>query len=423
MLGGRILGEGVDGCIMEKPMWPCVAGSEGTPDTMNSHYVSKIVSIKDEEAGFLKMAERLLGSELAGKYLARLQSECKPADSQNPPKKEDEKAIAKGKSDLQAWPKKGMACGDLKKKLELGVNISRDSKIMFISKYPTTVSGWAVELGARHTPYDIVIQHIDKAIPRFIFVLQKLFQNPSEQLIHIDLHTGNIFARFEPLEFGIADFGRCVFRRNGVDPSMTFFGEFLITYVSSVPFFCGYSQVPLEARLMSFCYMKKLDGVSPAALVHAWENDPEVRETSPGSCDIVVFHRAVLMKYLMKKILFIAMVETIQAICRRVRECKGDSSALYQSMRADERKIMEFILTRYAMISPINTITEEIMDTYPDKPLTTSQGVGSNNLVKFVIASILAPYDQDGSSLVKACESVQEADLGILWADIVRASS
>ncbi len=422
MQGGRILGEGVDGCIFEQPMWPCASNSQhvGAPDPTNTRYVSKLVSVKDEEAGFLKMAERLLGSELSEKYLSKLQAECKPATQLNPPNPKDAHSMFIGERNVKSWPKKGEACGDLRRKLETGKNISSESKLMIISKYPITMSGWAEKLQAKPIPYKIVLNHIEKAIPKFILILQKLFQNQSEQLIHIDLHTGNIFVRFNPLEFGIADFGRCVFRRANEDPSDTLFGEFLITYVSRIPFFCGYSQVPLEARLLSFCYMKKMDDANPSVLVRAWENDSEVRETSSGSTDIIVHERTPILTNLLNRVLFISMVETIQSICRKLRADQNPQS-LYASLNSKEKKAVEFILTRYSIISPINTINEELMHVY-NEPLMTG-GHGSNHLIRFILSSIAAPYLQEGSSLERVLTSIQSADLGILWADIVKGKS
>jgi hypothetical protein len=419
MQGGRILGEGVDGCIFEGPMWPCAQGSQEAPDPTNTRYVSKLVSVKDEESRFLKMAERLLGPELSQKYLARLQTECKPATDRNPSNPKNAQSLSAGEKNLKAWPKKGEACGELKKKLESGENISNGSKLMIIAKYPMTVSGWAEKLHIRPIPYTTVLTNIERAIPKFIFILQKLYQNPNEQLIHTDLHTGNIFIRFNPFEFGLADFGRCVFRRANEDPSQSFFGEFLITYVSRIPFFCRYSQVPLEARLLSFCYMKKLDvvNVTPATLVKAWENDNEVRETSSGSTDVIIFHRSKLLSQLLQRILFIAMVETIQSISRKLRG-NLDAATLYTSFTSTEKKVIEFILTRYGILSPINTINEEIMNVYAQVPF----GQGSH-LSKFILKGIMAPYLQDGSSLDAALSSVQQTDLGILWADVVAGRS
>ena len=423
MQGGRILGEGVDGCIFEGPMWPCASDSKtvGAPDPTNTRYVSKLVSVKDEEAGFLKMAGRLLGSELSEKYLSNLQAECKPATQSNPPNPKNTQSMIIGEKNVKSWEKKGEACGELRKKLETGKNISSESKLMIISKYPITMSGFAEKLQAKPMPYKIILKHIEKAIPKFILILQKLYQDPKEQLIHIDLHTGNIFVRFNPLEFGIADFGRCVFRRANEDPSQTFFGEFLITYVSRIPFFCNYSQVPLEARLLSYCYMKKMDDVNPSVLVRGWENDQEVRETSSGSTDIIVYERSALLSQLLKRVLFISMIETIQSICRKLR-ADQNAQSLYNRFNPKEKIVVEFILTRYSIISPINTITEELMHIYPNEPLMTGNN-GSNNLIKFILSSIAAPYLQEGSSLDKVLVSMQSADIGILWADIVAGRS
>lgn len=426
MQGGRILGEGVDGCIFEQPMWPCASGTEDTPppSTSDTRYISKLVSVKDTEAFFLKMAERLLGQELANTYISKLQTQCKPATKLHPPKSVNAQSLNKGEQNIKAWPKKGQACGELKKKLENEQNISSSSKLMIITKYPITMSHLIEKLDKKSPlmPYKTVLYHIEHAIPKFIHVLQKLYQNPNEQLIHIDLHTGNIFVKHKPLEFGLADFGHCVFRRANEDPSQTFFGDFLITYISKIPFAPHFSQIPLEARLLSFCYMQKMDSITPLALVKAWENDQEVRQESVGSYDIIILERSRILSNLLKHVLFIAMIESIQSICRKLRENVNNASALYNNLNNTEKKVVEFILTRYSIISPINSINEDLMHIYPEEPMI-KDNIGTNNLIKFILKGIMAPYIQDGSSLINALTSVQAADLGILWADIVSGKS
>lgn len=421
MQGGRIIGEGVDGCIFEGPMWPCAEGSPGSknaPDTMDKRYVSKLVSKKDEETFFLQMAERLLGKDLAEKYISRLQNECEPATQQKPPSSKNMKNMLIGEANVKAWPKKGedQACEFLKKRLENKQNISQDSKLMIITKYADTVSSFSKKLQTKRYPYATIIQRIESAIPKFIFILQKLFQNPSEKLIHIDLHSANIIVRYKPFNFGIADFGHCVFRRANEDPSQTFFGDFLIKYVSSVAFSPRFVQIPLEARIMSYCYMKNLDNVNPAVLIKTWENDQEVIDISQGSTDIIISERSTMLSDLLKQRLFIAMVQSIQSICRKLRENVNDASALYNNMTSTEKIVVEFILTRYSIISPMNTINEEIMGIYPHELYTKG-----THLTNFIKTAIMAPYVQEGSSLQldKALTTLQSADLGILWSDIV----
>jgi len=114
MLGGKIIGEGVDGCVSKTPMWPCVAGTEGIPSPDDTHYVSKIVSNKDTEPELLKMAAELLGPDLSSKYLAKLQGECKPANPLNPPSQKNAASMAQTKANIQAWQRKGQACGELR---------------------------------------------------------------------------------------------------------------------------------------------------------------------------------------------------------------------------------------------------------------------------------------------------------------------
>ena len=202
----------------------------------------------------------------------------------------------------------------------------------------------------------------------------------------------------------------------------TFFGKYLISYVSSIPFFSVYRQVPLEARLLSFCYMKKLENADPFFLVKSWENDTEVRATSSGSTDIIVFFRSYLISELFnkekKRILFTAMIQAIQSISSKVRTNVNSASALYNSLTPSEKKVMEFILTRYGILSPINSINEEIMSIYPE--ISFGQGT---HVTKFLLKGIMAPYIQDGSSLDAALTSVHGADLRILWADIINGKS
>jgi hypothetical protein len=416
MQGGRILGEGVDGCIFEGPMWPCAEGapgSESAPDTMDRRYVSKLVSKKDEEAGFLRMAERLLGHELADKYISRLQTECEPATQNNPPKQKNLQSFKKGQENTMGWTEENQACGELKGKLKSGQNISHDSKLMIIKKYPDTVSNWVEKLKTTNFAYSKIMHYVENAIPNFIFILQKLYQNPAEQLIHIDLHTGNIIVKYKPLEFGIADFGRCVFRRQNDDPSKTFFGDFLIKYVSGVAFLPRFTQVPLEARILSYCYMQKLDNVSPAVLVNSWASDKDVREMG-DSTDVIISERSNLVSTLLNKRLFIEMIESIQSICKKLRINLNDPSALYNSLSSTERMAVEFILTRYSILSPINTIHTDIMNIYPYT--LYKQGT---RIKRFLQKAIMLPYLQEGSSLDKVLTLVQAADLRILWADVV----
>ena len=419
MLGGKIIGEGVDGCVLSEPMWPCSSSDANSmPKSTNSRYVSKVVSINDPESDNLKMAARILGPELSSRYIAGLQGECKPADKINPEASKNIESMKSAERAVITWPKKGQACGELKSGLMKDMDISKRTKVMIISKYDATVSGWVEKL---EKPYKVAMKEIEKAIPQFMVVLQKLYQGHQEQLIHIDLHTGNIFVRLQAnrLEFGLADFGRCMFRRHGVDPSRTFYGDFLIDYVSRNEFFCNYSQVPLESRLMNFCYIKKFDNSSPIVLVKAWENDNTVRMSATGSTDLIEVNRSQMISYLLKRVLFIGMIEQIQSVCKKIRLNPNNHDSLYKSLNDTEKLVIQFILTRYSILSPLNTISEDIMNRYNEK-LIDSQGKGTNTLVRFLMAGIVAPYDQDGSSLVKALSAVETGDMGIIWADVAR---
>ena len=420
MLGGRIIGEGVDGCVLTEPMWPCSSShANGLPNSRNSRYVSKVVGVSDPESDNLKMAARILGPELSSRYIAGIQGECKPADKVNPMAAKNTESMKSAERAVVTWPKKGQACGELKNELVKGKDISKRTKVMIISKYDATVSGWIEKV---EKSYKITMKEVEKAIPQFMVVLQKLYQGRHEQLIHIDLHTGNIFVRLQSngLEFGLADFGRCMFRRDGVDPSKSFYGEFLIDYVSRNEFFCNYSQVPFEARLLNFCYRKNLDTASPSVLVKTWENDNTVRMSAAGSTDIIEVNRSQMISYLLKRVLFITMIEQVQSVCKKIRINPSDYNILYKSLTDNEKIVIQFILTRYSILSPLNTISEDIMNKYNEK-LIDSSGKGTNTLVRFLMVAILAPYDQEGSSLVKALSDVEAGDMGIIWSDIAKA--
>jgi len=58
-----------------------------------------------------------------------------------------------------------------------------------------------------------------------------------------------------------------------------------------------------------------------------------------------------------------------------------------------------------------------------NQPLIDKRGIGTNNLIRFMILGILAPYDQEGSSLSKALMVVQGADMRVLWFDVLKAGS
>lgn len=411
MLGGRILGEGVDGCILEKPGLPCVAGSKGVPSASDDRYVSKIVPVEDIESMYLKLANQILGKDLSTRYLAGLHGECRPADTKNPPNANEQGSFRTAKSDILKWKKSGYSCERLKIDLLSGKGLTQDNKIMFISKYKESVSDWVDTIQKEGIPYKKTMRDIERAVPMFLSILQKLFQG-STQLIHLDLHVGNIFIKETPFEFGIADFGHCVFRQSGMSESKTFYGEFLINNVSKFTFYDGhFSQIPLEACLMNYCYRKNMDSADPYSFIQSWSSDPEVRQFSSSSSDTVFANRDYLLKILLKKPLFLTMLSTIQSIIKKLRRNLGDHEKLYESLTTTEKILVEFILSRYHVISPFNAISEDIMNVYQLNitcPLKT-----------FILKSVLAPYEQD-VSLSTALKSIQDADMSVLWLDVVK---
>ena len=423
MLGGRVLGEGVDGCILSEPMWPCSANtaSQTTVNSRDPHFVSKIVSTKDEELKNLKIVNQILGPEITSRYIIGLQGQCKPADKLHPASPKNTKSVVNAEKALISWPSEGKACSSYKNMITKGKSISESSTLLIVPKYDMTFSGFVNKV---NKPFNDIILLIDNAVPGIMNILQQLFHNPRAQLINIDLHAENIVVKRvnKGIEIGLADFGRCVFRLNGVDSSKSFYCRLLIDYVARIDFFCGYSQTPFEVRLLNYCYRKNMENASPSVLLESWVNDKDIVSDSTGSTDLIQANRHRMVSYLLKRVLFIAMIEQIQSICRKLRVNPTHYSVLDNSLNATEKIALEFILTRYSILSPFNSMIQELMYKF-NAPLIDKRGIGTTNLIRFMILGILAPYDQEGSSLSKALTAVQGADMRILWFDVVKTGS
>ena len=430
MEGGRILGEGVDGCVLAEPMWPCApgttVGADVVPNPKDTHYVSKIVSKGDVESKFLRAANRILGPELAAKYLAGMKSECSPANSAHPPAANQAADFDANKIAVLQRPDSRQACGELKKVFKQGKPITSDMKIMHISRYPMTCVEWADKMEAAKQPIAAILKVAVAAIPTFLTVLQKLVSG-SEQLVHIDLHTNNIFVRpFSngSINFGIADFGHCLLRQRSI-VSPDFFGGYLCEYIPRYEFYSGYSQVPLEARLLNYCYQKKMDNAAPSTVSKGWAL--QIIAEANQSNDMVTANVKMLVTYLHQKPLFIAMLEQIQAISKKVRLNPADPVALTRSLSPLELTVLEYILTRYTVLAPINTITETIFN-ISSKAVMVKPGLpmakpkGQTVLTEFLVRCMCAPYEV-GSSLSSSLTAVLSADLNIAWTDVLREFS
>ena len=429
MQGGRVIGEGVDGCILTEPMWPCSATSikSNIPALKSGTYVSKITRIDDEETMFRLAAQEILGS-LAEKYLTMLGSECSPADSSHPPVKSQIDLYKKNKASLLAWEPREHACGELKQLVKKGRSISRDHKIMYISRYEASVKDWLA--GTR----DSMARVIDKVIPavrEFLSIVQMLHQGSNQQLIHIDLHIGNIFVKQNPMQFGLTDFGQCLLRRSSDTPEQQaklYIGYYLCQYIVRYNISKLYRQVPFECRLLNFCYRNNLERVSPGSLLKLWE--AEVKSDRDDSADLIIMESHIFIKNLLKKPLFISMIETLQSICVKLRLNPEDNVKVDKSLNPTEKIAMDYILSRYNCISPINSITEAILSMETTSELreevretVTSYFHGKKKgtiktmiscFIEFLTRAIMAPYEE-GSSLSVVLTSVIAGDIGIIW--------
>ena len=414
--GGKVLGEGVSGCVLTGPSWPCVKGSTDVPSVSDTSVVSKIVPSSDTESKYLKAAARILGPELAKTYLAGLRGECSPANAAHPPNQENIEAL---KEDTKALidSKSKMACKKLKASVLDKKGITEGHTLMFISRYPMTLEEWVTSLNPMTHSSLASLLH---AIPMFLFILQRLVQDQTEQLVHIDLHSNNIFVR--PLEngtlqLGISDFGQC-FSRRFSEPlsSVDFFGAYLCNFVAKYTYYYAYRQVPLEARLLNFCFKENADRMTPPEFINAW-----IKQCLPhqkGDFDIVMINLVPFTGYLMKKKLFIEMLEQIQSISRKIRLYPDNPMKLTQTLTNDEKVVLSYIMTRYTVVYPINSILEiSLIITKNTKVLSDSKEL--KIISEFLRRTIMAPYDQDGSSLSGALTAIQDADIGIIWSDTV----
>jgi hypothetical protein len=427
MEGGRIIGEGVDGCVISEPLWPCAASAQKDgqiPDGSNKSVVSKIVQKADTESFYLEAAARILGPQLSSVYLAGIRGKCSPANSMNPPVPEKAGDYKESVNALETWERKGQACEDLQKTFKKGITASH--KLMYISRYPSNLNEWLNTLHERQIPFKPIIKGVNQAVPPFIDILQRFYQNPAEELINLDLHHFNIFVRAagQNVQFGVSDFGRSLLRRR-LDPvsSKKFIVDYLREHVKFT-MYSDYKQVPFEARLLNFCFKMSLDNADPSVIMKQWINDPMVNQYATYTGDILILNRQLYAKYLLTRPSFIQMIEQIQAISKKIR------SGRLESLSVDETTIIEFILTRYMAVSPFITILEQL--SYYSNELRSliisiSQGHFNRSpkpetelyyLVEFLNRVVLAPYSSS-MPLVQSLKSLESANLSQVWSDLI----
>jgi len=441
MIGGGILGEGVDGCIITKPLWPCASGTASygkEQDSFSDGVVSKIVKHGDVESIYLEAVTRILGEEDALKYVAGIQGRCHPANDTHPPSQTKMTNYLESKRALIKYTGvEGLACGHLKKELLSEKGISKTHTLIYLSRYPITLYEWTILMKRKNISIRVVMDSINKTMPEFLKILQRFYKGKTEHLINIDLHHNNIFIRAmgASLQFGIADFGRCILRQLNNPLSLpTYISEYLNTNQIRYTIYTGYKQVPLEARLLDFCFKKNLDNEDPSVIVNGWLTDKNNLDyaESPHYNDLIVLNMKIYVKYLLTKPLFIDMVEELIEISKKMRS----PTTLINTLTRDELTILEFITTRYMAMSPIVTILDQLHNIDPIvkseiKEITAkrfstdrtvepkSKGSGIYYIVEYLNRLLIAPYTGRGSSLSASLVSVRSIDLSMLWTDIV----
>ena len=421
--GNTKITEGVDGCVIIGKKIPCSSNyGENSSSELNQidagNIVSKIVLSSQgvKEFEITKLAGRLLGEELSVYITKALGKPCKPASAINKNDKKKENSI-KLKEEIQvANVKYGCVPLQNKGKEEKWNEIPENFTVMYFTRYDTTFSQWVIRY-KENKEYLAVLQEIETAIPVFIRVLQRLYINDQNiKLIHLDLHTKNIFVKLNPLGFGLSDFGNALVWKKGeneVSEMSKAFEDYLVGYVSKVAFFPGYNQIPLEARLLSFCYQhpKKLYNGIAEDLINRWMNDSTIHIAN--SKDPVI-HGKILINNLRGLPLFMQMSEKIISICKKLREYVEQANQaqgeLFKKFDEEEKIVISFILTRYLVISSINAITEEVMNAY-------QQPIKDNHLVNFIISGIILPYRQTlkNMTLSESLKVAQVFDFNELW--------
>ena len=436
MKGGAVIGEGVDGCVLSEPIWPCAANSKvigQIPDGKDTSVVSKIVQMDDVESYYLQAANRILGPQLSMTYLAGLRGMCSPANSGHMPIKENMANFIVDKKDLFAWKPEGQACEALKRKFKNG--IAKTHKLMIISRYPSTLEEWINTVMAKKIPINYVIQSVNLGIPSFLGILQMFYKHQTDELVNLDLHHKNIFVRANGsnIQFGISDFGHCLFRvRNNQQSSTAYFNQALTAMnvsQKSQPIYMYYRQIAFEARILHYCYMNDLEHANPDEIINAYVNDPEVKKCAAISNDILIINLHHYKDYLLKYPLFIEMLEVMQGIIK-----KAKTPGQIPPYDEKEKAVLEFIITRYMAVSPIVTLLEQLLylsDTLYDELTNIStkyfsgvqtqlpvNGSGIYKLITYVNRMVTSPYTSKGS-LIDALTSIQSVDLRAVWADIV----
>jgi hypothetical protein len=403
-------------------MIPCAKGTEQGEivNPLDVNIVSKVVKKTDTEYLYLEAANRILGNELAVKYLAGLRGHCKPADATHPPSEQQMPMYTENMASLQQWPSRKHACATLKQRYAEKEDITSNHTLMFITRYPSTMDEWIRKLKLKKVSVTAVLDAVNESMPEFLLVLQTFYQHPKEQLINVDLHFANIFVKANntKIQFGLSDFGRCILRQGG-DSALIHYLEKYQQYT----IFSNYRQVPLEARILNYIYKKGLESESPKVIIESFISDKDVGNYTTISNDIIVINLEVYLTHLLKKNLFIKLIEDFQGITKKMLVKEFDK------LTESEKDSLWFTLTRYMAVAPMITIAEQLMDLtetkaiqayvrrvtteYLDGKPAPNRITGYYPILAFLTRIILAPY----SSSLNALEL---ADNRLFWNDIIR---
>lgn len=387
------------------------------PNPRDGSVVSKLVAKTDQEDIAIRTAMGILGPAMSQKYLAGLRGECAPANNAHKAPFAHQGAYQASKSAALAWTNDDKACGQIKKQILSRKGVHGSHKIMYIDRYPVNLFSWIGQ--QRNRPPRSVVTQIRKAIPDFLVPLQKLVNHPVTPVYNIDLHNQNIFVRPSSgsISFGIADFGHCMIGQSA--------GSYLSTYIARYEFATGYNQVPLEARLLNFCFRKGYDALPPDALVKAWGLEKGNQTTGETRDPLVLLCYPIIEAFL-KMPVFLAMVRELQAISGRLR------SGSLSGLTAQQKVVVDFILSRYMIVTPINSILESILGFAPSLIAETTRAGGEllaggaippaesdiGHIARFYVNLVRAPYAGVGSStsLTSALTAVRDADVTLLLA-------
>ena len=255
--GGKVLGEGADGCVLTDPIWPCALDIPGY-DPSDRTLVGKIVENSDIEDINIRIAKNIVGES---PHIIQLIGVCK-LDNPDTTDRVKAKYIFDNRRALTRLFQNSYMNSHKKACTRLGQipveKIIQDYKILILKRYDSDLLTF---FNDNYTTANFTKELLISAIP-FVKVLQQLVDGNTGKLINLDLHAQNIFIHGSHM--GMADLGRCVYWTPGNSENWL---PAIRAYLKKYPVFGGFPHIPIEARLYSF-FVRQKTPINISSLLH-----------------------------------------------------------------------------------------------------------------------------------------------------------